>query len=75
MPLIKKFNEFFESNLKPSNGIYVESLNINTKILVEKYFMSLGFPALHGIVIYYINLFWCLNLKFEYRYITSCRNT
>lgn len=48
MPLIKKFNEFFETNLKPSKGINVESLNTNTKELVEKYLMSLGFPALHG---------------------------
>lgn len=48
MPLIKKFNEFFETNLKPTKGIYVESLNTNTKVLMEKYLMSLGFPALHG---------------------------
>lgn len=49
MPLINKFNGYFETNLKPSNGIYVESLDTKTKTLVEKYFMSLGFPALHGL--------------------------
>jgi len=48
MPIICKFNEFFETNLKPSKGIYVESLDANTKALIEKYFLSLGFPALHG---------------------------
>lgn len=53
MPLINKFNEYFATNLKPSKGIYVETLDANTKALVEKYFLSLGFPALHGL--YYIN--------------------
>lgn len=49
MPLINKFNGYFETNLKPSKGICVKSLDTKTKTLVEKYFMSLGFPALHGL--------------------------
>lgn len=49
VPLIDKFNGYFETNLKPSKGIHVQSLDENTKALVEKYFVSLGFPALHGV--------------------------
>lgn len=49
MPLIQKFNEYFDTNLKPSKGIYVEKLDAHTRALVEKYFLSLGFPALHGL--------------------------
>lgn len=49
IPLINKFNGFFETNLKPTKGIFVESLDENTKALVEKYFLSLGFPALYGL--------------------------
>lgn len=49
LPLINKFNEYFDTNLKPTKGIYVETLDANTKALVEKYFLSLGFPALHGL--------------------------
>lgn len=49
MPLIQKFNGYFDTNLKPSKGISVESLDEHTKALVEKYFLSLGFPALHGL--------------------------
>ncbi|XP_060847814.1 ATP synthase mitochondrial F1 complex assembly factor 2 isoform X1 [Rhopalosiphum padi] len=50
MPLIQKFNGYFETNLKPSKGISVECLDAHTKALVEKYFLSLGFPALHGVL-------------------------
>jgi len=58
MPLIQKFNGYFETNLKPSKGISVECLDAHTKALVEKYFLSLGFPALHGLYsIYYIPYF------------------
>lgn len=49
MPLINKFNGYFETNLKPSKGIFVEGVDKNTKALIEKYFLSLGFPALHGL--------------------------
>lgn len=57
MPLIQKFNGYFDTNLKPSKGISVESLDAHTKALVEKYFLSLGFPALHGLYIYHFLYF------------------
>lgn len=58
LPIINKFNGYFDTNLKPSKSIYVESLDSNTKLLVEKYFLSLGFPALHGMYnLIYIFLF------------------
>lgn len=49
LPLIDKFNGYFETNLKPSKGIYVSSFDANAKSLIEKYLLSLGFPALHGL--------------------------
>jgi hypothetical protein len=49
LPLIDKFNGYFEINLKPSKGIYVKSFDAITKSLIEKYLLSLGFPALHGL--------------------------
>lgn len=49
VPLIDKFNGYFETNLKPTKGIYIENLDTNTRAIVEKYFLSLGFPALHGL--------------------------
>lgn len=48
IPLINKFNGYFEINLKPSKSIYVETFDSKSKAIVEKYFLSLGFPALHG---------------------------
>ncbi|XP_050438101.1 ATP synthase mitochondrial F1 complex assembly factor 2 [Adelges cooleyi] len=50
MPLINQFNKYFETDLIPSKGIYVNSLEAKTKKCVEKYLMSLGFPALHGVL-------------------------
>jgi len=50
VPLINKFNGYFETNLKPTKGIYVETLDSNTRAIVEKYFLSLGFPALYGVL-------------------------
>lgn len=49
LPLIDKFNGYFETNLQPSKGIYVNSFDENTKSSIEKYLLSLGFPALHGL--------------------------
>lgn len=48
IPLINKFNGYFEINLKPSKSIYVETFDSKSKDIVEKYFLSIGFPALHG---------------------------
>ncbi|XP_050530576.1 ATP synthase mitochondrial F1 complex assembly factor 2 [Daktulosphaira vitifoliae] len=50
LPIINNFNKYFETNLKPSKGIYINCLDAYTKKMVEKYLLSLGFPALHGVL-------------------------
>jgi len=75
MPLIQKFNGYFDTNLKPSKGIYVESLDEKTKALVEKYFLSLGFPALHGLYSIYFVIkypYFCKHYGFYLRCFTCC---
>ncbi|VVC36956.1 ATP12, ATP synthase F1-assembly protein,Orthogonal Bundle domain in ATP12 [Cinara cedri] len=50
IPFINKFNGYFDTNLKPSKSIYVETFDSKSKATIEKYFLSLGFPALHGVL-------------------------
>jgi len=50
LPLIDKFNGYFNTDFKPSKNICIENIDFENMKLVQKYLLSLEFPALYGVL-------------------------
>jgi len=71
LPLIVKFNGYFNTNLKPSKSICVEKIDAVNVRQIEKYLLSLEFAALYGLYRNIILSFIMLLDSFMYNFRSS----